>query len=739
MTLNSSDLLRASAESQLTRMPSTPTAGLSADKLQHELQVYEIELEMQNEELRAAQLALQAALDNYVSLYEYAPISYLSLTAEGRIAEINLTGVALLGEAREKLLNRRFSSLLSSKDTDRWHLLFTSLMRREKKEMSFELTLQTGQQRVLQIQANCVFLIAHNAAPTVRMALIDITEAYEYKQKELDLRISATAFEVHDSMVVTDVTGDILRVNQAFVDLTGYTKAEVVGKNLRLLKSGRHDKAFYGAIWESILHIGCWKGEIWDRRKNGEHFLCWLSITAVKASDGGITHYVATHIDITERKAAEAQIFKLAFYDPLTQLPNRRLLHDRLTSGIETAWRTDRQLAVLMLDLDRFKPINDSLGHLAGDELLQQVAARITALLRDDDMVARLGSDEFVVLLEDLASPHDASRVADEIIAELSRPFKLNQHDDVRIGVSIGISLLAQHGDTPQVLMHNADAALYQAKEQGRGCASYFSQEFTAAVLARIALGSRLQRAIEQQELRVFYQPQVHIASGKIIGAEALVRWHDPIYGLISPTRFIPVAEETQLIVEIGAWILREVCRQGRLWLDNGLPPLTLAVNVSAQQFRRCDVNALVAEVLAETGFPVEQLKLEITESGLMEYQDSITEILQSLYDQGLRLAIDDFGTGYSSLARLKSFPVDVLKIDKSFIDHIPDNKDDTEIASTIVALGHALGFRVLAEGVETPEQLAFLTEIGCDSYQGYIKSCPLSAEEFAEFYLRHI
>ena len=709
------------------------------DKLRHEFQVYEIELEMQNEELRATHLALKEALDNYVSLYEYAPISYLTLTAEGRIAEINLTGVALLGEAREKLLNRRFSSLLSSKDADRWHLLFTSLIRREKKEMSFELALQTDQQRVLQMQANCVFLMAHNAAPTVRMVLVDITEANDCKQKERDLRISTTAFDAHSSMIVTDAAGDILRVNSAFVDLTGYTKAEVVGKNLRILKSGRHDKAFYGAIWESILRIGSWKGEIWDRRKNGEHFLCWLSIAAVKASDGGITHYVATHIDITERKAAETQIFNLAFYDPLTQLPNRRLLHDCLISCIEMAQRTGRQLALLMLGLDRFKSVNDSLGHSAGDELLQQVATRMTALLRDGDMVARLGGDEFVVLLENLTGPHDATRVADDIIAELSRPFKLSQNDDVRIGVSIGISLLAQHGDTPQALMHNADAALYQAKEKGRGCASYFSEEFTAAVQARVALGSRLQRAIEQQELRVFYQPQVNIASGQIIGAEALVRWHDPVHGLILPTSFIPVAEETPLIVAIGAWVLRDVCRQGRLWLDNGLPQLTLAVNVSPQQFRRCDVNALVAEVLAETGFPVGQLKLEITESGLMEYQDNFKEMLQSLYDQGVRLAIDDFGTGYSSLARLKSFPVDVLKIDKSFIDNIPDNKDDMEIASTIVAMGHALGFSVLAEGVETPKQLAFLTEINCDSYQGYIKSCPLSAEEFAEFYLSHI
>ena len=738
MTLSSSDSLRINAETRIAAMSSKPVSGLSANGLQYELQVYEVELEMQNEELRAAQLALQEALANYVSLYEYAPISYLTLTAEGRIAEINLTGITLLGIVREKLLNRRFSSLLSAKDADRWHLLFTALMR-EKAQMNFELALHPSESRVIQIQANCLLMEANNNAPIVRMALIDISESSEIKQKELDLRISATAFESHESMVITDVAGDIFRVNQAFLDLTGYTKAEVTGRNLRLLKSGRHDKAFYGAIWESILRLGCWKGEIWDRRKNGEHFLCWLSITAVKDIDGGITHYVATHLDITERNAAAEQIFRLAFYDPLTELPNRRLLQERLKSGIETAQRRGHQLAILMLDLDHFKSINDSLGHPAGDELLQQVAVRVAGRLRDGDLVARLGGDEFVVLLEGLTAPLDAVIVAEDIVDELNRPFILSENGDVRIGVSIGIAVLAQHGDTPQALMHSADAALYQAKDQGRGCVTYFSEELTRLAQARIALENRLRRAIEQRELRVHYQPQINIASGQIVGAEALVRWEDPLLGLVSPASFIPIAEETSLIVAIGAWVLSEVCRQGRRWLDQGLPLLKLAVNVSAQQFRRCDVNALVAQVLAETGFPAAQLKLEITESGLMECQGNIKEMLQSLHEQGIGLAIDDFGTGYSSLARLKSFPVDVLKIDKSFIDEIPRSKDDMEIASTIVAMGHALGFSVLAEGVETPEQLWFLTEIGCDSYQGYIKSRPLSAEAFAEFYLSHI
>jgi diguanylate cyclase (GGDEF)-like protein/PAS domain S-box-containing protein len=561
-------------------------------------------------------------------------------------------------------------------------------------------------------------------------ALRDITER---KQMELDLRIAATAFESQDAIVITDTENVILRVNKAFIESTGYTEQEAVGQKISLLKSGRHNAAFYTAMWKTIANVGAWQGEIWDRRKNGEIYPKWLSITAVKDSDGIVTHYVGTHIDITERKNAEEQIKQLAFYDPLTQLPNRRLLQERLKHGINVERRDGRQMGLLMLDLDRFKAVNDSLGHLAGDELLQQVAERITARLRDVDMVARLGGDEFVVLLEDIIQIEDAARVAKEIIADLTRPFCLTMSDNVRIGASIGISLYPQHGDTPELLMNHADDALYQAKDAGRGCFAYFSEDLTLVARERIALESRLRQAVEQEELRIFYQPQVDFTSGRIVGAEALVRWQDPVNGLVQPLSFIPIAEETGLIVEIGGWVLREACRQGRQWLDEGLPPLTLAVNVSPHQFRRGDICTLVATVLDETAFPPEQLELEITESGLMENQDNAAAVLNNLRAQGVRLAIDDFGTGYSSLGYLKNFPLDVLKIDKSFIDDIPFQQDDMEIAATIVAMGHILGFKVLAEGVETTAQLAFLQEKGCDSYQGYIKSQPVPAHEFAE------
>ena len=469
------------------------------------------------------------------------------------------------------------------------------------------------------------------------------------------------------------------------------------------------------------------------RRFDGEYR--WLLVHGAPLYDEQDTFlgYIGSCIDITARKSTEEENKHLAFYDPLTELPNRRLLQERLKYGIEIARRDDKQLALLMLDLDRFKAVNDSLGHQMGDELLQHVAARLTTRLRDVDMVTRLGGDEFIVLLEDITHPDDAARVAKEIIADLSKPFKLSQSDDVRIGTSIGISLYPQHGDNPEILLDHADAALYHAKDQGRGCFAYYSEDLTIAVRERIELENRLRKALHQQELRVFYQPQMDIVSSRIVGAEALVRWQDPIEGLIPPSRFIPIAEETSLIVEIGEWVLRETCRQGRQWLDMGLPPLILAVNISPYQFRRSDINALVAAVLAETGFPAEQLELEMTEKGLIGNQDNAMDILNNLRAQGIRLAIDDFGAGYSSLAYLKHFPLDVLKIDKSFIDEIPYNKGDMEIAATIVAMGHTLGFKVLAEGVETLEQLAFLWKTGCDTYQGFIKSRPIIAEELAE------
>jgi diguanylate cyclase (GGDEF)-like protein len=390
-------------------------------------------------------------------------------------------------------------------------------------------------------------------------------------------------------------------------------------------------------------------------------------------------------------------------------------------------------MAVLMLDLDKFKPVNDSLGHAAGDQLLQQVAERIKTRLRDVDMVARLGGDEFVVLLDDINQTEDVERVAKDIISVLNQVFVLNQSDNVQIGTSIGISLYPEHGDNPEVLMDNADAALYLAKKRGRGCLAYFCEQLTQTAHERIVLETRLRQAIEQQELRVHYQPQIDCMTGCIIGMEALVRWEDPDVGLIFPDDFMPLAETSNLFSVIGAWVLKEACQQGRQWLDEGLPALNLTINISPQQFRRSDICDLVATVLAETGFPANQLELEITEAALMANQDYAPVILTALNNQGVLLAIDNFGTGYSSFAALKQFPLTTLKIDKTFINDIPLSPSGMTITATIIDMAHNLGFKVLAKSVETSEQLAFLQQRGCDYYQGFYYSEALTASAFTD------
>ncbi len=444
-----------------------------------------------------------------------------------------------------------------------------------------------------------------------------------------------------------------------------------------------------------------------------------------------VEQYANLILLIIERYRDDCKIQQLAFYDPLTGLANRRLMLERLRGSIEHCKRENKTLAVLMMDLDKFKTVNDTFGHGTGDELLKKMAVCLQERLRNVDTVARLGGDEFIILLQDIVHIDDAARVAELIINDVSKPLKLNGGNTVQVGMSVGISLFPNHGDTPELLLDQADTALYHAKDSGRGRVAYFSGELSEKIHERITLENRLRYAIKNHELQLYYQPQVEISTGKIIGIEALIRWFDSQMGLILPCDFIPLAEETGLIEEIGEWVVYEACRQGKIWMDLGITQLTIAVNVSPVQFRRCDLNELVKNALYETGFPAARLELELTESGLMENQEKVVDILNQLRMQGVGLAIDDFGTGYSSLAYLKRFPLDVLKIDKSFIDDIPESKDDMEITATIIAMGHTLGFKVLAEGVETPEQLAFLNEQRCDIYQGYIKSKPLPADDF--------
>jgi diguanylate cyclase (GGDEF)-like protein/PAS domain S-box-containing protein len=552
-------------------------------------------------------------------------------------------------------------------------------------------------------------------------------------KNEEHLRLAAAVFEnSREGILVTDAEQNIVLVNRALCTLKGHEEHELVGRKSDMLQSGRHSPEFYAAMWESISSTGNWQGEIWNRHRNGALTPVLMSISAIRDSAGAVTHYVGITTDISMQKSTEARLEFMAHHDSLTQLPNRLLMHSRIVHSVQVAQRENRRLALLMLDLDNFKDVNDSFGHLAGDELLQQVSKRLSERLRSVDTVARLGGDEFAVLLDNPAHQDDAIRIANEVISVLSEPWHLSNGVEVRIGVSVGISLFPEHGQDADSLLQQSDAALYRAKAEGRGCSRFFTGEMTHAARQRLDIESRLRRALKQNELQIYYQPQVEVASGRIVGAEALLRWHHPERGMIPPGVFIPVAEETGLISEIGAWVLRETCLQGQRWITAGLPPLILSVNLSPHQFRFNDIWSVVSRALADSGFPPERLELELTESALMSREGASAETLNRLRDQGARLAIDDFGTGYSSLAYLKHFSIDVLKIDKRFIDDIPHEEDDKAITAAIVAMAHTLGFEVTAEGVETPEQLAFLRAQGCDRYQGYLVSPAVPANEFA-------
>ncbi len=562
-----------------------------------------------------------------------------------------------------------------------------------------------------------------------------ITDITERKLVEQTLQIAATAFESQEGMIITDANGAILRVNRAFTEITGYATEDAVGEKMSLLKSGRHDAAFYAAMWDAIKRTGSWQGEVWNRRKNGAVYPEWLTITAVKNDSGGITHYVGTLTDITVRKAAEDEIKHLAFYDPLTRLPNRRLLLDRLNQALASSTRSGREGALLFIDLDNFKTLNDTLGHDVGDLLLQQVAQRLAACVREGDTVARLGGDEFVVMLEDLsANPRDAATqteiVGEKIVAALNQPYRLAGHQH-HSTPSIGVTLFNDHINSVDELMKRADLAMYQAKAAGRNTLRFFDPEMQAAITARATLEADLRQGLQQNQFLLHYQAQVDDA-GRITGAEALVRWQHPRRGLMSPAEFIPLAEETGLILPMGLKVLETACAQLVTWAAQPkMAHLTLAVNVSARQFHHPDFVDQIEAVLDQTGASPQKLKLELTESLLLDDVEDIIAKMTALKARGVGFSLDDFGTGYSSLSYLKRLPLDQLKIDQSFVRDILTDANDAAIARTIVALAQSLGLGVIAEGVETEEQREFLARQNCRAFQGYLFGRPQPAEEF--------
>lgn len=558
----------------------------------------------------------------------------------------------------------------------------------------------------------------------------DITQR---RAQEAQLHLAHSVFE-HSSegLIVTDRQTRIVEVNLAFTRITGYTAEEAIGQTPTILKSGRHPPEFYAEMWQSLRDTGRWSGEVIDRRKNGEYYPKWLSISTIYDQSGEVLNYIGSFQDISERKAAEEKIQFLAHHDVLTALPNRLLLRDRFGQAMEQLKRTSRNLAFMFLDLDQFKSINDSVGHRIGDELLIAVVQRLKECLREIDTISRQGGDEFIILLNDIDTSVAAASAASKIVNAMSRPFAIAGHQ-LNTSMSIGIAMAPVDGTDFDTLLQKADMAMYHAKERGRAGFSFFRQEMNDAALKRHHLINSLHQALGRNELRLHYQPQVSIQNNSLQGCEALLRWFRSDGSPVSPVEFIPLAEESGLILPIGEWALSEACRQARLWSDAGMTA-KVAVNVSGIQIYRSDVPALLANCTSEAGISPNMIEIELTESTLMQDSQGVREVIRELKTLGSSVAIDDFGTGYSSLAYLSRFQVDKLKIDRSFIVGSDSSDEDGAIVRMITQMAHVLGLKAVAEGVENPGQLAFLRECGCDVAQGYLISRPVEPQIYERF-----
>ena len=558
--------------------------------------------------------------------------------------------------------------------------------------------------------------------------LSDITERRNSAEQ---LRLHARIFEQsEEAILITDAQERIIAVNPAFTRITGYSAEEAIGATPRKFRSGRHDAAFFEKMWASLRESGYWQGEIWDRRKDGEIYPKWLSIGSVPDATGEVTHYFSIFSDITDRKRAEGRINHLAYFDALTGLANRVQFNRLAEQALSESKRKGGVGALLFIDLNRFKPINDTLGHTVGDKVLQETANRFRACLRGADVVCRLGGDEFAVGLFEIASREHAANVAQKLLAAMDDPILVGGRE-LKLGAAIGISVYPEDGLDTETLLRQADIAMYRAKQTGPDGFAFFSEDMNQRAIDRLNLEADLRRAIERDELMLYYQPKVRISDGVIIGAEALVRWRHPERGLVPPGEFVPVAEESGLIVHISNWVLEAACRQIRLWTDADFPTMHIAVNLSARDFS-ADLPTRVQQLLTRHGIAAEWLELEITEGMLMHHTDTVIAMMDEITGLGVALSLDDFGTGYSSLSYLKRFPINTLKIDRSFVVGIPDDVNDCAIAGAIVGMSKQLKHKVIAEGVESAEQLAFLKSLGCDEIQGYLFSPPVPAEKFA-------
>ena len=579
---------------------------------------------------------------------------------------------------------------------------------------------------LIYVHINVACLRDNGELTMVIASILDITERHEHEAK---LALSAQVFEnTQEGVIITDARGQILTVNTAFTEITGYTDDEVYDKTPRLLRSDVHDEAFFAAMWSTLSREGKWRGEVWNRRKDGSIYPQWLTISVVHNAKNQVTNYVGVFTDITEIKRSQEQLDYLSYHDPLTGLANRELFQERLRHAIGEARRRERHLALLHLDLDRFKNINESLGHSLGDEVLRQVARRIDDFLPRGNTLARLGGDEFIVLLEDLKSVDTAATVASGVLGLFSEPL-IVQDQQIFVTGSLGITIFPNDGDDAQALLKQSDMAMYQAKAQGRNTLYFYESSMGAEVMQRMLMENALRGAVQRGELCLLYQPQIDLATGALDGVETLVRWQHPELGLISPAQFIPLAEEMGIISEIGSWVLEHACAQFAEWRQAGLELRRMAVNLSVQQLARQNLVAEVSRLLADWRIHPEQLELEVTESMLMDQSGPAPEVLEGLRQLGVYLAVDDFGTGYSSLSYLKRLPIHRLKIDQSFVRDIGHDPNSETIVKAVIALANSLDLDLVAEGVEEQPQAAFLQAAGCRIVHGYLYSRPVSAD----------
>ena len=689
--------------------------------------------------IRSAEKVRLAMVQELSQIVRHAPAGVARMEIGGRFLWANARLCALLGVSFEQVTRLNFRDVLVTPNRE-WALAqLDRLLAGEIDHYVDERECQR-QDDGRKVSVLCTVTLVPDAGDEPAHLVCVVQDLDEIKAARAALQSSETRQRLADTVVnnslegvlVTDAQSRILSANAAVTRLLGYTEDELLGQTPRVFKSGRHDKAFYDAMWNVMRRTGHWQGEIWNRRKSGEIFPEHMSLSAVRDLEGAITHYVCMFSDISEEKARMRQLEYLARNDPLTGLYNRTWFGHQLEKAVKEAGVSGERMAVLLLNLDRFKDVNDSYGHATGDQVLKHMVQQVQSALRPGDVLGRLAGDELAVVARHLRHADGAAAVARQLIVAVAEPWSSPDGFEVVAGVSVGICMFPEHAATAELLLQGAHAAVYGAKAQGRGAWCFYEETMTQAARERLELESRLRLALAHGHLEMHYQPQVDIVTGRITGAEALVRWNDPHEGLISPGRFIPVAETSGVIGPLGEWVMRQVCRQGQQWRDAGLPDVTLAVNVSPRQFHLTDLAGCASAALAESGFPARLLELEITESALAERVDEVRQVLVRLRELGLRIAVDDFGTGYSSLAQLKRFPIDVLKIDQGFIRDIPHSADDMAISTAIIGMGHSLGMSVLAEGVETPEQMAFLRERGCNAYQGYLCSRPLPADAFA-------